>query len=365
MLKRIRKVIAGLYPRAWRDRYGEEFAALLEDSPARWRDLPDMTKGALAMQLQQQSWKTVALLGVAGLIAAAGWMAFLRPPNFTSVARIRATDAKVLPLLSIHALSRTVLAELVHNFKLYESDWLKLPMEDIVEGMRRDIRVETDPNDAAVFTVQFRYPDAQKAQGVTRALVAQFMFENQVQSAKSILVGSTLEQVSPPDLFDPKRVFSGSIVLGAMALGVIAGLIVRQPFRRTLKLAGFTLAGLIVVATPFYLVNSRFISTATVVLKGDVKVPQGDVQVQEIPMPAGSPGRVYRMSAIRTDRFQAQRALVETLSKIPFESNEVIESPSLPYFPISPNRLVPALCGAIAALLYGLRRTRPSAVIAH
>ena len=37
MLERLRRLIVLLYPRAWRNRYGAEFAALLEDAPARWR----------------------------------------------------------------------------------------------------------------------------------------------------------------------------------------------------------------------------------------------------------------------------------------------------------------------------------------
>ena len=360
MLERLRRLVVWLYPRAWRDRYGEEFTALLEDAPARWRDLPDLTKGAFAMQLQLQSWKTVALMGAVGLIVAAG-VTLRQPPSFTSVARIHATDARVVPFLSIHALSRPALKELVDNFKLYESDRLRLPMEDILNGMRHDIRVEVDPDDAGVFTIQFHYPDAEKARAVTSGLVAQYMFENQLQSRKSNLVASTLEQVRPPDLSGPQRSYSRWILLWGLALGLLAGLIVRQPLRRTLKLAGFTLAGLIIAAAPFYLIQSRFMSTATVVAKGAIGTPQVDVKVDEIPMPGDSP-RVYSLSAVKTDQRQAQRALQDAIRALDPEIKDVIAAPTYPSTPVSPNRLMPAFCGALAGVLYGMRRTRRQTV---
>jgi len=38
---------ARLYPRSWRDRYGEEFDALLEDATADWQQFLNVAQGAL------------------------------------------------------------------------------------------------------------------------------------------------------------------------------------------------------------------------------------------------------------------------------------------------------------------------------
>jgi hypothetical protein len=53
---RIRKArqLVRLYPRAWRERYGEEFLALLEEKPASVRDLLNVALGALDAWLKPQ-----------------------------------------------------------------------------------------------------------------------------------------------------------------------------------------------------------------------------------------------------------------------------------------------------------------------
>jgi len=50
-MKRAMKLLARLYPSSWRERYGAEFEALLEDTnPSAW-DAIDVLWGALKMQL--------------------------------------------------------------------------------------------------------------------------------------------------------------------------------------------------------------------------------------------------------------------------------------------------------------------------
>ena len=67
-----------LYPRAWRERYGDEFAATLEELPGHGRDwgtLLDVSKGAIAMQAQRNVVSVLKLAtaaSVAGLVIAAG-----------------------------------------------------------------------------------------------------------------------------------------------------------------------------------------------------------------------------------------------------------------------------------------------------
>jgi hypothetical protein len=59
---------ASLYPRSWREEYGEEFSGLLEEVQPTWRVFGNVLRGAISMQLTRNTnW-----LKVAGAMAAAG-----------------------------------------------------------------------------------------------------------------------------------------------------------------------------------------------------------------------------------------------------------------------------------------------------
>jgi hypothetical protein len=60
-MKHLIQWAARLYPRAWRKRYGEEFAALLEDTGPQARDTWDIAKEALSMQIQRTA--ALAVIG--------------------------------------------------------------------------------------------------------------------------------------------------------------------------------------------------------------------------------------------------------------------------------------------------------------
>ena len=49
------RLLVSLYPRSWRQRYGAEFAQLLEELPGRWTDVADVLVGALKMSLSRRS----------------------------------------------------------------------------------------------------------------------------------------------------------------------------------------------------------------------------------------------------------------------------------------------------------------------
>lgn len=96
--------VTRIYPRAWRDRYGREFEAMLEDLPQQgqnWKTVWDISKGAITMRATQRPVKLVkvtAIFAVAGLIVAGG-IAFAIPDSFVSMSLVRADssiDGKVL-----------------------------------------------------------------------------------------------------------------------------------------------------------------------------------------------------------------------------------------------------------------------------
>src|ERR1041385_468836 len=97
-----------LYPRAWRDRYGEELEALLDDTGVTWRIAIDVFGGAVVMQFQQwQKLGTAALLAIVGVFAAS-WRAGQRPfltPGTHQVYRMDSTPGALLEFLVILALA--------------------------------------------------------------------------------------------------------------------------------------------------------------------------------------------------------------------------------------------------------------------
>ena len=70
-MKRVARRLAALYPARWRRRYGDEFDALIEDSPPGWRVVVDVFKEALNMRIRALSLGALGLL-LAGMIARSG-----------------------------------------------------------------------------------------------------------------------------------------------------------------------------------------------------------------------------------------------------------------------------------------------------
>ena len=81
-MKRLRHAAVRLYPRAWRERYGEEFAALLDDRPPCWRDVVDITTGALVMHMSRLTLVPVAFACAGGLVGTA--LSFTTAPVYAS-----------------------------------------------------------------------------------------------------------------------------------------------------------------------------------------------------------------------------------------------------------------------------------------
>jgi hypothetical protein len=60
-MRRWTQMLGRLYPRAWRERYGEEFDALLEDVEPNWKQFCDVLGGAVKMQMANHAaWMNLA-----------------------------------------------------------------------------------------------------------------------------------------------------------------------------------------------------------------------------------------------------------------------------------------------------------------
>ena len=53
-MKRLALYLARLYPRRWRERYGRELEALLEDTQLTWRDLVDLARSSLEVRMTME-----------------------------------------------------------------------------------------------------------------------------------------------------------------------------------------------------------------------------------------------------------------------------------------------------------------------
>ncbi|HEY3826581.1 MAG TPA: Wzz/FepE/Etk N-terminal domain-containing protein [Bryobacteraceae bacterium] len=84
-------------------------------------------------------------------------------------------------------LSRTSLSALIQDprLTLYKSDLASKPLEDVIEKMRGDIKIQIDSvggdlsRRASAFSIKFYYPDRLKAQQTVQALVTKFEDSNQ------------------------------------------------------------------------------------------------------------------------------------------------------------------------------------------
>ena len=81
-MKRLLRVAARLYPRAWRDRYGEEFDVLIDDVTPHWRHVLNIVGGALIMQISRVAFVPVAAAVAGSIIGAVVSVAM--PPVYAS-----------------------------------------------------------------------------------------------------------------------------------------------------------------------------------------------------------------------------------------------------------------------------------------
>ena len=230
-MRRLMRFAAGLYPAAWRARYGEEFEALLEDIGPGWRDVWNVLGGALKMQMTKWGfWKLVPALGFAGAIVMAV-AAFTMQPKYESSGVMRVTPTAVseapgqrfghqVLALVIKAEDPTSLKEIIHDERLYPRGVGRGTMEDAVAQLQRDIRFV--PSDGArVLAVSFRYPDAIKAQHVIQKLMG-LMMEGNIGGATEGQTPSLVTVLDPASLpikpIYPNWPFMIAIGLGAGAL---------------------------------------------------------------------------------------------------------------------------------------------------
>lgn len=363
------RLAAALYPRSWREQYGEEFSALLDDVKPRWRVFANVLGAAIMMRMTNgTNWmKLVAATAAFGAIAAAG-MSFMLPPHYVSLATISVTPqpdplrpaspelvqqraAERVAGIEAEVLSRTCLAQIVHELDLYPSERRRIPLEDVLERMRGNIRIQALPSTEGslapiVFSVSFDYPDRVKAQAVVRNLAAKFGEANEMsnrnrayiyesfwreQAAEAAALHQAKVAAPPPpvgDTFavlDPARVpqepvspnrvaFLASGLGAGLLLGLLASLAMQWP-RDMRRLCGFAAAGCVIAGAASFLVPDRYTSNAVLEVT--------PAQLTEDPLatpPAATPAAEFLR------RIEPQVLSVQSLSRI-------IQDPGIDLYP--------------------------------
>src|SRR3984885_15981370 len=95
-MKRALKRLIWLYPKTWRNRYKNEFCALLDDVPPTWRTLFDVFGGALKMQMKIWSpWRIVAAFAIVGVLGSAAFTLTI-PARYVSTAVINGSEQELI-----------------------------------------------------------------------------------------------------------------------------------------------------------------------------------------------------------------------------------------------------------------------------
>lgn len=176
-----------LYPRQWRERYGEEFEALLEDTNATWSQIPDILWEALKMRIIAINWRLLAACSFAGLvIGAAG--SFVIHDRYISTATLR-FDAgaqgdlvarREVDLSIRNLLSRTSLSNVIQTpgLDLYKQERARKPLEDVMEDMKaHDLKVMLGP--AGSLMIRYQAESPEQAQAAVRLLTTRILDEHQ------------------------------------------------------------------------------------------------------------------------------------------------------------------------------------------
>lgn len=255
-MKRALNALILLYPKPWRDRYQNEFEALLEDVPPTWRTLLDVLGGALKMQLKLWSpWKLVAACGIAGVIAAAAYTMTI-PKRYVSRSILKYVDPAKLTSAKDKLLSRGALAQLIQEEDLYRGERMVRPLETVIVEMRnRDITIRpaNRSNEDFSTAISFEGTNSARVQRITQRLTSMFVAEN---------VGEVADPASL-SVFPSSPRPSRNIVMGLVA-GILAGaLFALFNGLKVWRLAGaLGLAGLALGAGVAYLVPERYSSMA-------------------------------------------------------------------------------------------------------
>jgi hypothetical protein len=297
-------LLAKCYPQGWRERYGVEFDALMEDVVPDWREFADVLGGAVKLQMQSETayLKLIGATAVLGVIASAG-LSLVAPGRYVSSAVLRVNPPKDagnavskemaarqatqhLEWMHQELVSRGSLAELIQrpSLDLYRAERQRVPLEDVIQKMRRDIEIRSvrgADRDGLKISVSFAYANQFKAQAVARELTTRLVDSYQMVNRDLALIwqrawhenappGETVDVVqvaSEPLKTAPNRAAFVAWGLGAgLVLGALVASVIRRP-KTMLQLAacaigGCVIGGCVIGAAASFLFPAQYVSSA-------------------------------------------------------------------------------------------------------
>ena len=371
-MRRVLVLLGKCYPRAWRERYGVEFDALMEDVEPDLRELSNVLGGAVKLQLQCGTglWKITGAMALLGMVVAMGaWK--IAPERYLSSAVIRVTQpagvapgqvAHDLEMMQQEILSRSSIAELIQrpSLDLYRGERQRIPMEDVIEEMRHDIKVTRAAGEGMAFKVSFAYADRFKAQAVVRELTTKFTEQSvMVSRNREAIFRQAWKEEAPPsekvevtapatDPHEPEPRSTTFLIWGAsggLVLGLLVFAVARWP--RAMRqvalggLAGCALAGAASFLTPEVFVSEGVMritppidpkrwyagSTPEAPTEWATRVEKivrtklrdlrpEDLRIEMIspPLTVGEQPRAFRISATAGSRIEAQAVVREVIT---------------------------------------------------
>lgn len=186
-MKRAVRVLVWLYPSSWRKRYGAEFEALLEDATPSALDGFDILLGALKMRMTTGVFTKITLAGLAVGIAVATLVFVASPKHYRSEVSFTFTPSNQFTTHVLEALqrksvfSKESLTSLIQDRNLYPNERTRIPMDAVIDEMKRNIHVYSIPTvppgkqDEIRFVLQFEHSDRNLAKEVNEELVSQFL----------------------------------------------------------------------------------------------------------------------------------------------------------------------------------------------
>ena len=292
-------LLAKCYPRTWRERYGVEFDALMEDVEPDWREFADVLGGAVKLQMQSETayLKLIGATAVLGVIASAG-LSLVAPGRYVSSAVLRVNPPKDagnavskemaarqatqhLERMYQELVSRSSLAELIQrpSLDLYRAERQRVPMEDVIQKMRRDIEIRSvraASADGFALSVSFAYANQFKAQVVARELTQRLLdsYQKVNRDISSIWQRAWHENAPPGETVDVVQVASeplktapnrAAFVAWGLGAGLVLGALVASVIRRPktmLQLAACAIGGCAIGAAASFLFPAQYVSSA-------------------------------------------------------------------------------------------------------
>jgi hypothetical protein len=285
------RLAALLYPRAWREQYGEEFQALLDDVRPGWREWLNVVGGALRMRVLHASayWKLAAACGAAGMLVAAGlsWRADRR---YVSTAALRMeSPAGGAPSLDdteqLADLARSIFSQ-TNLMSIITSPPLNLYAEERRDGVAIDVLARRMAGDIHVWrlaqgglAVSFAYGDKKKAHDVVKLLTTELVEQNSRRNRMRMALWKQYLPQAPPPVLGTTQVveaatlpehpeglhslpYVGCGLAAGLALGLLTAATMRRP-RAVLRMAGFAAAGAVLGWGASFLAPRTYTSTAS------------------------------------------------------------------------------------------------------